>query len=124
MRLCVLGDLLLDVIVRLDEPLARSADASARTSLGPGGQAANVAAWAAELGAEARLVCKRGDDDAGRLAAAAIRSRGVEVVGPVAEGRTGTVVSLVAPDGDRTMASDRGIAPELRAEELEPEWLD
>ena len=46
---------------------------------------------------------------------------GVEVVGP-AEGRNGVVVSLVS-DGDRTMASDRGVAPELRPEELEPDWF-
>ena len=69
-RLVCLGDLLLDVIVRLEEPLARGlrADASAVTSVGPGGQAANVAAWAASLGAESRFVGKRADDEAGRLA--------------------------------------------------------
>jgi len=122
-RLCVLGDLLLDVIVRLEEPLARDADASALTTVGPGGQAANVAAWAAELGAAARVVCKRGDDDAGRLAAAGLEARGVEVVGPVVPGRSGTVVSLVSTDGSRTMASDRGVAPELVADEVDPGWL-
>src|SRR4029450_3679398 len=71
MRLVCLGDLLLDVIVRLEEPLAHRlrADAAAVTQVGPGGQAANVAAWAATLGAEARFVGKRGDDDAGRVCA-------------------------------------------------------
>ena len=39
-------------------------------------------------------------------------------------GRTGTVVSLVGVDGGRTMASDRGVSPDLRAEELDPAWLD
>jgi ribokinase len=126
MRLVCLGDLLLDVIVRLQEPLARGlrADAAAVTHVGPGGQAANVAAWAAALGAEARFVGKRGDDDAGRLAAAGLRGRGVDLVGPVVDGRNGVVVSLVSPDGDRTMASDRGVAPELRADELEAAWFD
>lgn len=125
MRLVCLGDLLLDVIVRLEEPLAAGlrADAAAVTQVGPGGQAANVAAWAAALGAQARFVGKRGDDEAGRLVAAGLASRGVDVVGPVAEGRTGVVVSLVSPDGDRTMASDRGVAPELRADELDESWF-
>ena len=68
-RLCTLGDLLLDVIVRLDEPLAAGTDAQAATRTGAGGQSANVAAWAASLGAEARFVGKRGDDAAGTLAA-------------------------------------------------------
>jgi sugar/nucleoside kinase (ribokinase family) len=124
-RLVCLGDLLLDVIVRLDQPVSAGlgADASAVTHVGPGGQAANVAAWAAALGAQARFVGKRGDDDAGRLATAGLASRGVEVAGPVVDGRNGVVVSLVSPDGDRTMASDRGVAPELTADELDPEWF-
>ena len=49
---------------------------------------------------------------------------GVEVCGPVVEGRTGTVVSLVSEDGSRTMASDRGVSPELHVDELDPAWLD
>jgi ribokinase len=32
-------------------------------------------------------------------------------------------VSLVAPSGDRTMASDRGVAPLLRSDELEMRWF-
>jgi ribokinase len=118
-----LGDLLLDVIVRLDEPLAPGADAHAETHAGPGGQAANVAAWAVELGANARFIGKRAHDAAGRVADADYRALGVELVGPVVPGRNGIVVSLVGPDGDRTMASDRGVAPDLEPEELEPEWL-
>ena len=119
-----LGDLLLDVIVRLEQPLAEGADADAVTRLGPGGQAANVAAWIAELGGGARFVGKRADDDAGATAARALERYGVDVRGPVVEGRTGTVVSLVDVDGARTMASDRGVSPDFRPDELEPMWLD
>ena len=85
-----LGDLLLDVIVRLRQPLAEGADADATTRLGPGGQAANVAAWVAELGGQARFVGKRADDEAGGIAARGLERYGVEVRGPVVEGRTGT----------------------------------
>jgi sugar/nucleoside kinase (ribokinase family) len=119
-----LGDLLLDVIVRLSQPLAEGADADAVTKLGPGGQAANVAAWIAELGGAARFVGKTADDEAGRTARAGLERYGVEVVGPVVEGRTGTVVSLVGPDGARTMASDRGVSPDLRADELDLAWFE
>jgi len=122
-QIVCLGDLLLDVIVRLAEPLSHGADAVAATHAGAGGQAANVAAWAAELGADARFIGKRADDAAGRLVDEQLRARGVELVGPVVPGRNGVVVSLVGPDGDRTMASDRGVAPELAPVEVEDVWL-
>ena len=44
-------------------------------------------------------------------------------MGPVVDGRNGVVVSLVSGDGSRTMLSDRGVAPELRAEELDLTWF-
>jgi sugar/nucleoside kinase (ribokinase family) len=78
----------------------------------------------AELGARSRFVGKRAGDGAGALAAAGLERRGVELQGPVVEGPGGVVVSLVEPDGGRTMASDRGVAPELAADDLEPAWLD
>jgi len=121
---CALGDLLLDVIVRLGQPLAPGADATAVTRLGAGGQAANVAAWVVELGGESRFIGKRATDGAGRFAVDELERRGVEVVGPAVEGRNGVVVSLVEPGGERTMASDRGVAPALVPEELEAAWLD
>jgi ribokinase len=122
--LCTLGDLLLDVIVRLDEPLRPGTDATALTRTGSGGQAANVAAWAASLGVEARFIGKRGDDPAASLAASQLAQIGVEVYGPVALGRNGVIVSIVGPNGERSMASDRGVAPSLSAEELDPVWFD
>ena len=62
--------------------------------IGPGGQAANVAARIAEHGMEARFVGKRADDAAGRLLEDELRGRGVDLAGPVVEGRNGVVVSL------------------------------
>src|SRR5205814_3631179 len=91
-RVATLGDLMLDVIVRLDEPLAPGGDVRAATRAGAGGQAANVAAWAASLGAEARCIAKRGDDAAGELVARELAARGVELVGPDVAGATGVVV--------------------------------
>jgi sugar/nucleoside kinase (ribokinase family) len=123
MLVCALGDLLLDVIVRLRTPVAAGDDTAAETRVGAGGQAANVAAWAASLGADARFVGKRAADAAGRLVEDELRSRGVELAGPVVEGRNGVVVSIVGPDGERTMTSDRGVAPQLRPEELEMQWF-
>jgi sugar/nucleoside kinase (ribokinase family) len=122
MRVTTLGDLVLDVIVRLDHALVPGDDRPATTGAGAGGQAANVAAWAVETGGTARFVGKRGADAAGELVARELRARGVEVCGPVT-GRTGVVVSI-ASAGERTMASDRGSAPDLTSAELEPAWFD
>jgi sugar/nucleoside kinase (ribokinase family) len=116
-----LGDLLLDVIAHLDEPVVPGDDRMATTRVGAGGQAANVAAWAASLGAEARLVTRRGADPAGELLAGELRGHGVEVLGPIG-GRTGVVVAIAAA-GDRTLVSDRGSAPALRPDELDPAWF-
>ena len=124
MVVCTLGDLLLDVVVKLARPLAEGDDTRAETRVGGGGQAANVAAWAAALGAEARFIGKRGADAAGELAEADLLRRAVKVLGPAPKSRNGVVVSLVELDGSRTMISDRGVAPDLTAEELEPDWFE
>jgi sugar/nucleoside kinase (ribokinase family) len=120
---CTLGDLVLDVVVRLEQRLVRDADTQAAISVGGGGQAANVAAWVAHLGGRARFVGKRAGDEAGRLAVAELERPGVDVRGPIVDGRTGVVVSMVGPATERTMASDRGVSPDLCDTELEPDWF-
>src|SRR5438093_7556760 len=122
MLVVTLGDLLLDGIGRLHEPLTTGADANAATQTAPGGQAANVAAWVVALGGNARCVTRRGNDHAGTLLAEELAARGVELVGPI-EGRNGVVVSLVTADGERTMASDRGTATLLEPGDLDPAWF-
>lgn len=122
MRIATLGDVLLDVVVLLGEPLSPGGDVRATNRAGAGGQAANVAAWAAEFGAEARCIAKRGADAAGELVAGELAAHGVELIGPVGEDATGVVVSVVH-DGDRSLASDRGGAPSFAPEELEAAWL-
>jgi sugar/nucleoside kinase (ribokinase family) len=120
---CAIGDLTLDVVVRLSGPIADRGDTDAEIALTSGGQAANVAGWAARLGASARLLGKRGADDTGRLACGRLESLGVDVRGPK-DGRTGIICSLVGVDGERSMLSDRGAAVAFRPEELDPRWLE
>jgi sugar/nucleoside kinase (ribokinase family) len=121
--LCTLGDLLLDVIVRLDGPIAEDTDTYGRTRVGAGGQAANVAAWTAALGRQARFLGKRARDPAGQLVAAELHRHGVDVAGPETGAGTGTVVSIATADGKRTMLTDRGVALDFRPDELDPDWL-
>ena len=122
--ICVLGDAHVDVVVRLEEPLAAETDTRAVTSVGVGGQAANVAAWVCALGGRARLIAAQAGDLAGRLVAAELASRGVDLVGPVVEGRTGVVVSLSERGAARSMLTDRGAGPLLDASALDARWLD
>jgi ribokinase len=122
MRLVSLGDLILDVVASLDGPLIAGDDRPARIRVSAGGQGANVAAWAAVLGADCRFVGKRGADAAGELASRELAAYGVELAGPV-QGANGVVVSL-ALGGERSMASDRGSAALLDPSDLESAWFD
>ncbi len=121
--ICTLGDLILDVVVLPDRLLAPDADTPASIRLSAGGQAANVAAWAGSLGARARLICARGTDPSSELAAAAVADHGVEICGPMLSGRGGVVVSVRNAHGERTMASDRGVAAQLTPGDIDPLWV-
>jgi sugar/nucleoside kinase (ribokinase family) len=107
MTLVVLGDLMVDVVARIADPLAHASDTPARISVQGGGSAANTAAWAASIGTDVALVCRVGDDDRGRAAVAELR--GVDVHATVdSECPTGTCIVLVEPGGERTMLPDPG----------------
>ena len=122
--ICTLGDVLLDVIVALDGPVEEDTDTYGKTRVGTGGQSANVAAWTVALGGAARLVARRASDPVGGLLAHDLGRRGVEVCGPVAEGATGTVVSISAPDGRRSMLTDRGVSLDFEPDAFDAAWLD
>ncbi len=109
MTLVVLGDLMVDVIARASGPLARGSDTPANVSLEGGGSGANVAAWAAALGAPVCFACRVGDDNPGRRAVDTLLATGVKVHAAVDRERpTGTCVVLVEPGGERTMLPDPG----------------
>ena len=121
--IATIGDLILDVVVMPERSLAPDGDTPATIRLTAGGQAANVAAWAATLGARSRLICARGNDPAAELAASALIGHGVQLRGPVRPGRGGVVVSVRDAPGQRTMASDRGVAASLEPSELDLGWV-
>lgn len=84
--------------------------------VGPGGTAANAAAWAASLGAQSSAVGAVGNDAAGRFLRAEFERCGVEpllVVDPAV--RTGT---FVLADGE--LHVDRGANAALEADALPP----
>lgn len=106
MHIVTVGDLVLDVVVDAPRGLRRDDDTDARIELLPGGQAANVAAWAAALGAQATLIGPLPGNDIGSMLASAMTSAGVRLTELRVE-RAGTVVSVVA-GGERTLMSDGG----------------
>ena len=103
---CV-GDLMVDVAVEAPA-LERGGDVDGAIRLGPGGSAANVAAWAVAAGGRARLVAGRGDDLAGRLLAAALEERGIGLhPGDPVGGASGAML-VVMEAGERTFVADPG----------------
>ena len=119
--LCTIGDLIEDVVVWLGEPTHYASDTPSRIERTRGGSAANVAYFAAATGSPARFIGQVGDDRLGEQLIDVLRATGVDVVAR-RNGRTGSVVVLVQQDGERTMLTDRGSAPEL--DTVEPSVLD
>jgi ribokinase len=118
-----IGDLVLDVSIVPDAPLEPDDDTPASITIGGGGQAANFCAWSAALGEPARLVTRIGDDETGRRLVADLESRGVEVKAVWAAEPTGAIAVLIAPDGRRTMATQRGASVGLSPEDLDEAWF-
>jgi ribokinase len=114
----VVGDLLTDVLVVHDGPVAVGSDTIAAITVAGGGQAANTAAWLAYLGGTVTLVAAVGDDPAGHDRLAELTGRGVRcAVRPHRGANTGSVVVL-ASSTERTMFTDRGAAQLLDAADV------
>jgi ribokinase len=115
----VIGDLMVDVAATATVPIVRGSDAPAEVRSRGGGSGANVAAWLAQDGVPVVLVTRVGDDAAGRADVAVLQAAGVDVRAQVDPARpTGTCVTIVEPDGERTFLPDRGANVALDPAEL------
>ena len=115
----VVGDVMTDVVARLDGPLAIGSDTPARISSHFGGSGANTAVWLAVAGRSVAFVGRVGADEPGRDAVDALGAAGVGVyVHPDPDRRTGTCVVLVGPDGERSMVPDAGANSRLHPADL------
>lgn len=72
------GDLVLDVLARVDEPLAHDTDTPGEVRPAPGGSAANFAVWTARQGCPVRFAGRVGADLLGRALVEDLREEGVE----------------------------------------------
>jgi sugar/nucleoside kinase (ribokinase family) len=117
-RILLIGDVMTDVIVRPEGPLARGSDRRAAIAVEPGGSAANQAAWLAAFGVAVDLVARVGAADveaeAARLAEAGVTPH---LVGDP-ERPTGRLVALIDPSGERSFFTDRGANEALTAADI------
>jgi sugar/nucleoside kinase (ribokinase family) len=120
--LAALGDLVEDVVVRLDGPVNVASDTPAHISRRRGGSAANVAVAAARLGRPARFLGQVGSDAIGSALLAEMTSDGVDVSMVRRAGSTGTIVALVDPAAERSMLTDRRACFDLS--DPDPSWLE
>ena len=120
--LASLGDLVEDVIVRLDGPVNVASDTHATISRRRGGSAANVVARAAALGHPARFLGRVGTDAIGTALIADLSADGVDASMVRRGGSTGTIVALVDHLGERSMLTDRGACLDL--DDPDRSWLD
>jgi sugar/nucleoside kinase (ribokinase family) len=98
-----------DVVVQPTAAVAPTSDTPANVRVSRGGAAANVAVALASFGHDVVYVGVIGDDVFGTMFADDLRHNGVSAQLEVARGSTGIVVALVAPDGQRSMMTDRGV---------------
>jgi len=118
-RVVVVGDLLLDLLAKVEGSVALGTDTFTPIHAAAGGSGANAAAWLGSLDAETHFVGRVGDDVFGRFLAAELDRAGVRAhlaYDPALA--TGKVFVLVDGAGERTMITDRGAGAALSPEDL------
>ena len=120
----VCGDVINDLLVKPLDDVTPDSDTPATILARPGGAAANQAAWMAYLGADVVFAGRAGARDVAyhrrELARAGVRAHLVAD----REAETGSIVIMVAPDGGRTMFTDRGANLRLRRSDVPAGLLD
>jgi sugar/nucleoside kinase (ribokinase family) len=123
-RIVVCGDVINDILVKPLDSVTPDSDTPATILSRPGGAAANQAAWMAHLGADVVFAGRAGARDVAHhrreLARAGVRVH----LAADREAETGSIVVMVAPDGERTMLTDRGANLRLRRSDVPARLLD
>lgn len=123
-RVLVIGDVMSDVIVRPEGPLARGSDRRASITVRPGGSAANQAAWLAFFGVSVDFVARVGLSD---VKSETARFKAIGVAPHLAgdpNHETGRLVALVDADGERSFLTDRGANNALEAADIPDGLID
>ena len=109
-KICVIGDINVDVITLLSGPLQKNTDTTSVNAITLGGSTCNIAVWLTHLGVNTDLVSAIGDDVLGSWVITQLQAFGVSDVNikSAAHNRTGTCVILVDETGARSMMPDFG----------------
>lgn len=143
--ICGLCNSLVDVLVTVEDRDLRSLDLEKATmrlvdsqeqeklvayvndrprTLVSGGSVANSVIACAQLGAPSALLCSLGDDALGRFYKQECESLGVAVPNALdADAATGTCLSLITPDAERTMRTNLGAAIALSEKHVSAETV-
>ena len=120
----VIGDVMTDIIVNPEGPIAWGSDTPATIDPVPGGSAANAASWLAACGVRVRLASRVGAKDRDHQAAI-LQAAGVEpALGADPVHPTGSLVTILSPDGERSFLTSRGANAHLGPDELHDGVLD
>jgi len=109
-RICIIGDINVDVITLLSGPLQKNTDTTSTNAITLGGSTCNMAVWLTHLDVEVNLVSAIGDDVLGAWVITQLQAFGVsdEHIKTITNNRTGTCVILVDETGARSMMPDFG----------------
>jgi sugar/nucleoside kinase (ribokinase family) len=120
----VIGDVMTDVVVRPEGPLARGSDRRASITVQPGGSAANQAAWLASFGVTVDFVARVGAADV-ENETARFKAIGVapHLVGDPGR-ETGRLIALIDPDGERSFLTDRGANEALEVRDISDSLIE
>ena len=93
-------------------------------TLSLGGSAANTIRAMAQMGAKTGFIGKVGHDSTGDFFEQALENLGIEPIIFRGKEHSGRCVSLVSPDGERTMITYLGAALEMTSDEIQPTLFD
>jgi sugar/nucleoside kinase (ribokinase family) len=118
-RVVVVGDLLYDLLAKVDGDVRLGIDTFTPIRTAGGGSGANAAAWLAASGVETHFVGRVGDDVFGRFLEEELQRAGVRThLARDPSLGTGKVFVLVDGAGERTMITDRGAVENLSPEDI------
>lgn len=117
----VLGDVVQDVVIWLEEEMRPATDTKSQITMHRGGSAANVAAFAGHRHPTRFIGCV-GNDLGGHVVTQELESHGVDVRMQHHDASTGMIVLLIDRKGERMMFPSRGASAMLTP--VPACWLD
>lgn len=112
------GDLVLDVVARVESQMDRDTDTPGEVRSAPGGSAANFAVWSRRLGAPVRFAGRVGDDMLGRALVEDMRREGIETHIALDGEHPTAVLVLFSEGSQRHMMVPRGANHYLDAADI------